>query len=131
MQLLAQANRGTLSGYKDYKVGPEDLLEVDFFGQDDLHREVRVNGLGEISLPLIGAVTVAGLSPQEIEGRLIQAYKDGKFIRKPQVSVSVKEFRHQRVMVTGAVANPGSYEVIGPRTLLEMLGKAGGVIDKP
>jgi polysaccharide export outer membrane protein len=131
VQLLAQANQATLSGYKDYKVGPEDLLDVDFFGQDDLRREVRVNGQGEVSLPLIGGVSVAGLSPQEIEGRLVQAYKDGKFIRNPQISVSVKEFRHQRVMVTGAVANPGSYEVIGPRTLLEMLGKAGGVIDKP
>jgi len=131
VQLLTQANQATLSGYKDYKVGPEDLLVVDFFGQDDLQREVRVNGQGEISLPLIGGVAVAGLSPQEIEGRLVQAYKDGKFIRNPQISVSVKEYRHQRVMVTGAVANPGSYEVIGPRTLLEMLGKAGGVSDKP
>ena len=130
VQLLAQANQATLSGYKDYKVGPEDLLEVDFFGQDDLHREVRVNGQGEISLPLIGGIAVAGQSPQEIEARLVQAYKEGKFIRNPQISVSVKEFRHQRVMVTGAVANPGSYEVIGPRTLLEMLGKAGGVVDK-
>ena len=130
-QLLVQANQATLSGYKDYKVGPEDLLGVDFFGQDDLNREVRVNGQGEISLPLIGGVSVNGLSPQEIEARLVQAYKEGKFIRNPQISVSVKEYRHQRVMVTGAVANPGSYEVIGPRTLLEMLGKAGGIVDKP
>jgi polysaccharide export outer membrane protein len=128
--LLAQANQATLSGYKDYKVGPEDLLEVDFFGQDDLKREVRVNGQGEISLPLIGTTSVTALSPQEIEGRLVQAYKDGKFIRNPQISVSVKEYRHQRVMVTGAVVNPGSYEVIGPRTLLEMLGKAGGIVNK-
>jgi polysaccharide biosynthesis/export protein len=129
-QLLVQANQATLSGYKDYKVGPEDLLEVNFFGQDDLNRDVRVSGQGDISLPLIGGVAVAGLSPQEIERRLVQAYKDGDFIRNPQLSVSVKEFRHQRVMVTGAVANPGSYEVIGPRTLLEMLGKAGGVVDR-
>lgn len=129
-QLLAQVNRATLTGYKDYKVGPEDLLEVTFFGNDELGRELRVNGNGEISLPLVGAVSVAGLSPQEIEGRLVQAYTEGKFIRTPQISVSVKEYRHQRVMVTGAVANPGSYEVIGPRTLLEMLGKAGGIVDK-
>jgi polysaccharide biosynthesis/export protein len=131
VQLLAQANQATLNRYKDYKVGSEDLLEVDFFGQEDLQREVRVNGQGEISLPLVGVVAVAGLSPQEIEAKLVQAYKDGRFIRNPQISVSVKEFRHQRVMVTGAVATPGSYEVIGPRTLLEMLGKAGGVVDKP
>ena len=120
-----------MDGYRDYKVGPEDLLEVTFFGQDDLHREARVNGNGEISLPLIGAIAVGGRSPQEIETHLVQAYKAGRFIRDPQISVSVKEYRHQRVMVTGAVATPGSYEVIGPRTLLEMLGKAGGIIDKP
>jgi polysaccharide biosynthesis/export protein len=130
-QLWAQANQATLTGYKDYKVGPEDLLVVGFFGQNDLGREVRVNGQGEISLPLVGVVSVNGLSPQEIEAQLVASYKEGKYIRNPQVSVSVKEYRHQRVMVTGAVAAPGSYEVIGPRTLLEMLGKAGGIVDKP
>lgn len=130
-QILAQANQTTLNAYKDYKVGPEDLLEVNFFGQEDLFREARVNGNGEVSLPLIGAISVSGRSPQEIEAHLVQAYKAGRFIKDPQISVAVKEYRHQRVMVTGAVATPGSYEVIGPRTLLEMLGKAGGIIDKP
>ena len=131
IQLMAQVNQTTLDSYKDYKVGPEDLLEVIFFGQDDLNREARVNGNGEISLPLIGAIAISGRSPQEIEAQLVQAYKGGRFLRDAQISVSVKEYRHQRVMVTGAVANPGSYEVIGPRTLLEMLGKAGGIVDKP
>jgi polysaccharide export outer membrane protein len=127
----AQANQTTLDSYRDYKVGPEDLLEVTFFGQEDLYREARVNGTGEISLPLIGAIAVGGRSPQEIETQLVQAYKTGRFLRDAQISVAVKEYRHQRVMVTGAVATPGSYEVIGPRTLLEMLGKAGGIVDKP
>jgi hypothetical protein len=63
VQLLTQANQATLSGYKDYKVGPEDLLTVGFFGQDDLNREVRVNGQGEVSLPLTGALP-AGLSQE-------------------------------------------------------------------
>jgi len=130
-QFLSQLAKVTIADYRDYQVGPEDLLGVDFFGQDDLNRDTRVNGRGEISLPLIGTISVNGLSPGEIETHLVQAYKHGRFIRNPQISVVVKEYRHQRVMVTGAVANPGSYEVIGPRTLLEMLGKAGGIIDKP
>jgi polysaccharide biosynthesis/export protein len=129
-QLLAQVNESTLRSYKDYKVGPEDLLEVTFFGMDELNRDVRVNGHGAVSLPLVGPVSVAGLSPQEVESRLFQFYKDGKFIRNPQISVQVKEYRHQRVMVSGAVMQPGSFEVIGPRTLLEMLGKAGGLSEK-
>jgi polysaccharide export outer membrane protein len=130
-QLIFQAPQSSLSSYKDYQVGPEDLIEVEFFGNDELGREVRVNGQGEVSLPLIGGLKVEGLSPKEIEAKLAKLYKEGRFIRNPQITVMVKEYRHQRVMVTGAVVNPGSYEVIGPRTLLEMLGKAGGLVDKP
>lgn len=130
-QLIYQAPQSSLSSYKDYRVGAEDLIEVTFFGNDELDREVRINGRGQISLPLIGVVQVDGLSPQEIEGKLAKLYKEGRFIRQPQITVTVKEYRHQRVMVTGAVVQPGSYEMIGPRTLLEMLGKAGGLVDKP
>lgn len=129
-QLLAQVSRLTLANYKDYTAGPEDLLEVVFLGQDELYREIRVNGRGEITMPLVGAVSVVGLSPPQIEARLGRLYKKGRFIRDPQITVFVKEYRYQRVMVTGAVAAPGSHEVIGPRTLLEMLGKAGGLNEK-
>jgi polysaccharide export outer membrane protein len=129
-ELLAQMGRATLTDYRDYVVGPEDLLEIDFFGQDELYREIRVNGRGEVSLPLVGPVTVAGLTPGDIEEKLVRLYKEGDFINNPQITVFVKEYRHQRVMVTGGVASPGSYEVIGPRTLLEILGKAGGLNEK-
>jgi polysaccharide export outer membrane protein len=81
-------------------------------------------------MPLVGKVKVGGLSPQQIASRLAELYRQGRFIKNPQITVQVKEYRHQRVMVTGAVAQPGSYEVIGPRTLLEMLGKAGGLNEK-
>jgi polysaccharide export outer membrane protein len=129
-QLMVQVSRAALTGYRDYTVGPEDLLDVGFLQADDLDREVRVNGQGEISLPLVGSVKVSGLSPQAIEKRLAQLYREGEYIRKPQISVQVKEYRHQRVMVTGAVKTPGAHEVIGPRTLLEMLGKAGGLTEQ-
>jgi len=129
-QLMAQASRATLTGYRDYAVGPEDLLVVAFMEADDLNREVRVNGQGEISLPLVGPIKVSGLPPQAIEKRLAQLYREGEYIKSPQITVQVKEYRHQRVMVTGAVKNPGALEMIGPRTLLEMLGAAGGIIDK-
>jgi polysaccharide biosynthesis/export protein len=127
---FSQVGTSSLVNYKDYKVGAEDLLEVTFLGMDELGREGRVNGKGEVSLPLIGSVKVAGSTPSEIEVQLAQMYKEGKFLRNPQITVNVKEYRHQRVMVTGAVAQPGSYEMIGPRTLLEMLGKAGGLTEK-
>jgi polysaccharide export outer membrane protein len=129
-KLMAQAGQATLTKYRDYQVGPEDLLEISFLGQDELNRDLRVNGHGDITVPLVGAVKVNGLSTQKIEETLTRLFKDGDYIRNPQITVAVKEYRHQRVMVTGAVATPGSYEMIGPRSLLEMLGKAGGLNEK-
>jgi polysaccharide biosynthesis/export protein len=129
-QLLpAATSRGSVGHSRDYAVGPEDLLEVQLFGQNNLDRQVRVSGQGEITLPLVGEVQVAGLSPKSIEARLKDLY-GSNYLRNPQVSVAVKEYRHQRVSVTGAVDKPGSYEIIGPRNLLEVLAMAGGLQDK-
>jgi polysaccharide biosynthesis/export protein len=114
------------ASYKDYQVGPEDLLEIGIYGQEKLNRTLRVSGQGDITMPLLGVVKVAGLTPQKIEKRLGELY-DAQFLVNPQVTVAVKEFRYQRVSVTGAVAKPGIYELIGPRTLLEVLSLAGGL----
>jgi polysaccharide export outer membrane protein len=128
--LIVQASQASLANYKDYQVGPEDLLAITIYGHDKLNRELRVSGQGEISMPLIGPVKVAGLTPGEIEKRLEELYgKD--YLVNPQVNVVVKGYQHQRVAVTGAVEKPGSYEIIGPRTLLEVLAMAGGFSTKP
>jgi polysaccharide export outer membrane protein len=126
-QLMLQATQTSLTSYKDYQVGPEDQLVIEIFGQDKLRRELRVNGQGEITMPLVGVVKVAGLTPGQIEKRLVELY-DAQCLVNPQITVGVKEFRHQRVAVTGAVAKPGPYEIIGPRTLLEVLALAGGFV---
>ncbi len=124
-QLMVQASQAALVNYKDYQVGLEDQLDIIVYGQDALNRSLRVNGQGEIIMPMVGAVTVAGLTAQEIERRLMELY-DAHFLVNPQITVAVKEFRHQRVAVIGAVNKPGSYEIIGPRTLMEVLAMAGG-----
>jgi polysaccharide export outer membrane protein len=128
-QILSQGAAANLRTPRDYKVGPEDLLEIAVYGQKDLGRFVRVNGSGDITMPLIGLVQVAGLTPQQVERRLQELYATN-YLRNPQVSVFVKEYRHQQVAVTGAVKKPGVYEKIGPRTLLEMLALAGGLTEK-
>lgn len=127
-QALAQSTQ-TSPKSDDYQVGPEDLLEIQVFGQDNLSRAVRVNGEGEVTLPLIGALKVAGMRSREIERRVMQRY-DEKFLQDPQVNVFVKEYRHQRITITGAVDKPGYYEMIGSRSLMEMLGMAGGISDR-
>ena len=128
-QILAQGIAGNLKTPRDYKVGPEDLLDISVYGQKELQRFVRVNGSGDITMPLIGLVQIAGLTPQQVESRLQELYGTN-YLRNPQVSVFVKEYRHQQVAVTGAVKKPGGYEMIGPRTLLEMLALAGGLEEK-
>ena len=127
--LLTPASKPPQAAAGNYVVGPEDLLDVQVFGEDDLTRQVRVNGEGEIVLPLVGALKVAGMTPKAIEQRLMQAYGTN-YLRNPQITLSVKEYRHQRVSVTGAVDKPGYYEIIGPRKLLEILAMAGGPQDK-
>jgi polysaccharide export outer membrane protein len=129
-QLLKQVSRVSVADYKDYRVGPEDLLEINCMDSDKLRTEARVNGQGEIRLQLIGDIQVTGLTPDEVAKKLIRLYERGNYLRDPQIMVAVKEFRHQRVAVTGAVNKPDAYALIGPRTLLEVLGMAGGLSDK-
>lgn len=128
-QLMVQASQASLADYRDYKVGPEDLLVIEVYGQEELKREVRVNGQGQISMPLVGVVKVEGLTTKEVEHRLMDLY-GSQYLRNPQVTVEVKEFFHQRVAVTGAVTKPGFYEIIGPRSLLEVLALAGGIANE-
>ncbi len=116
--------------FKDYRVGPEDLLQISFLDIDRLSTEARVNGQGQIRLLLVGEVHVAGLSPAEIAKKLSDLYRREDYLKNPQITVSVKDFRYQRVAVTGAVNKPDYYSLIGPRTLLEVLGMAGGLSDK-
>lgn len=127
--IVTQGAQSAVKGTRDYHLGPEDLLDINIYGQDDMERVVRINGDGEIGLPLIGSLQVAGMTPQQLEKRLQELY-GRKYLQNPQVSVFVKEYRHQRVALTGALKQPGFYEMIGSRSLLEMLAIAGGLDDK-
>jgi polysaccharide export outer membrane protein len=109
----------------DYKIGPQDLIEIQVFGIDNLKREVRVNSRGMISLPLVGPVMVAGLSNQEAEV-LIAAKYEKDYLQDPQVSVFIKEFTSQRITVEGAVNRPGIFPIRGPTSLLQAIAIAGG-----
>lgn len=110
---------------EDYKIGPQDLIEVQVYGLEGLKREVRVNSHGVISLPLIGSVTVGGMTAQQAE-ELITAKYEKDFLRNPQVSLFMKEFTNQRITIEGAVVRPGVFPIKGQTTLLQALAIAGG-----
>jgi polysaccharide export outer membrane protein len=132
--IAAAAMLGSSGASSDYKIGPEDLLEITIFNIPEADGKItprsltaRVGQQGQISLPLLGELSVKGLSIPGIEQQLRQGYD--RFIFNPQVGVSVKEFR-QKASVIGAVQKPGVFEITGPKTVIEMLALAGGVNEK-
>jgi polysaccharide export outer membrane protein len=113
-------------GPEEYRIGPQDLLEIQVFGVNELNRTLRVNTSGYVSVPLIGMVKAAGLTGEQLEQRL--ADELGKdYLRNPQVSVFVKEYTSQRVTVEGAIKKPGVYPLTGQTSLLQVLAAAEGL----
>lgn len=112
---------------KDYRIGPNDLLEIEVLDLDkeNAKRTLRVNAAGAISLPLVGAVSVGGMTGQQAEQEIARRYGE-KYLQNPQVSVFIKEFTTERITVEGAVNKPGIYPLTGQMTLLRALALAGG-----
>jgi len=113
-------------GRSDYRIGRQDLLEISVFGVDELDQTVRVADDGSISMPLLGRLVVAGLTKGELEG-LIARLLGEAYVHDPQVTVFIKEYESRMVAVSGAVKKPGTYEMLGEKTLLEMISMAGGL----
>jgi len=117
-------------GNSDLIIGNGDLLEVSVYGAPEFVKQARVADSGDISLPLVGSVHVAGLTIREAELALAQRLSDGEFFFKPQVSIFVKEYASQGISVLGEVQKPGIYPLPGDRTLFDALSAAGGVTPK-
>ena len=109
-------------------IGPGDLISVHVFREADLDTKLRVKDAGTIALPLIGAISVAGLPPADAASRIADRYSAGGFLNHPQVSVLIEESATQQVAVLGEVAHPGTVPLASPRSLLDVLAQAGGLL---
>src|SRR5574341_1029782 len=107
-----------------YQVGPDDILKVTVYGHDDLTLVVVVQSDGTFTYPLIGRVKAADLTPKELE-RKITTLLSQRYVRNPQVTVLVQEYRSKTVVVMGEVAHPGSFPLSGVQTLVDILARAG------
>jgi len=119
----------------NYRIGPEDLLQVTLFnvpegeaGVTPRRSEVRVSQDGTISLPLLGDVPVAGLTAPEIEQLLRERYD--RYLHKPELGVYIREYKGQQVAMMGAIRNPGMYQLTGAKTLVDLLSMAGGISER-
>ncbi|HSD66844.1 MAG TPA: polysaccharide biosynthesis/export family protein [Vicinamibacteria bacterium] len=108
----------------DYQIGPEDILKVTVYGHEDLSQTILVQPDGTFTFPLVGRVKGSDMTPAELEKKIAVLLARG-FIRNPQVTVVVQEFRSKTVYVVGEVARPGPYPLAGRTTLVEVLSKAG------
>lgn len=123
---LIQIDVGTPDPQPEYRLGSGDLLEMSVFPGDEMRGEYRIGTGGEVLVPLIGRVKVAGLTLVEATA-LLESRLRGGFYRDPQVVLLIKEYRSRRVNVLGAVTNPGAIVVYQPTRLLSVLSEAGGV----
>lgn len=109
---------------QEYKIGPQDVLKIDVWKEDQLTRTVPVRPDGKITLPLINDVQAAGLTPLELSAVLRDSLK--KFINEPQVTVTVSEINSRRIYVTGEVVRAGAFALLPHMTVLQALSVCGG-----
>lgn len=108
-------------------IGPGDSIVVTVFDVKELFSEFRVSQAGQIEMPLIGKVQVAGLTATEAAQTIQARLKNGGFVLHPQVMVQISEYATQGADVMGEVRTPGIYPTLGARRLLDLLTLAGGV----
>jgi len=112
----------------NYIVGPQDVLAITLFDQQDLSGKYTVEADGTFTFPLIGRVKAGGMSLRDVEQALRTQLSDG-FFKNPQISVSVEQYRSQRIFVVGEVRTPGPYPLVGDMTLIEALARAGSTTE--
>jgi len=114
----------------ELRLGVGDLLEVSVYNVPELSSKVRISTGGDIYLPLIDYVHVAGLKLEEAQAVIEKRLSDGGFLKTPHVNIFVDEYQSQGVSVLGEVVKPGVYPALGEQRLLDMISAAGGFSDK-
>lgn len=114
-----------------YKIRATDKLSIRVFQEDDLSTVCRVDAKGTVNLPLVGEIRIYGQTLSEAERTIEAAYKDGRYLRKPEVTVTVDEYAPREVSIQGQVKNPGRYPlpVETSYSVLDLVTKAGGFTD--
>jgi polysaccharide biosynthesis/export protein len=111
----------------DYVIGTDDVLGVMFWREPELSGDVTVRPDGKITVPVVGELGAAGLTPDALK-KVLQAAA-GKYVNEPNVQVVVRTINSRKVFVTGRVVNPGTYPINRPLTVIQAIALAGGLTE--
>ena len=126
----------TTSGQPDrpaltYSIAATDRLRISVYQEDDLSVIARVDAKGCVNLPLVGEVNIVGKSVSEAQKVIEAVYREGRYLKNPQVTINIEEYAPREVSIQGMVRNPGRYPlpIEANMTVLELVTKAGGLTD--
>lgn len=126
--LVVSLNSCFIFAAEDYLLGGGDTVDIAVYEQPDLTTVARISqDDGTITFPLIGEVTIAGLSPEAAGSKIAKLLKDGGFIKNPQVALTVQEFLSQKIPIMGQVNSPGEYSLKGESRVIDLISQAGGL----
>lgn len=111
--------------FSSYRIGALDKIEITVFDAPELTREGAVDAAGNFSMPLVGSVAAGGKTPAEVAA-VVAAGLSGRYLKRPQVAVTIKEVVSHTVTIDGSVKQPGVYPVVGKMTLQQAIATAKG-----
>lgn len=112
-------------GMPEDRVGMDDTFDVRVYGEPELTGVFRVATDGTIDYPLAGRIQVSGLRTGEIQKLLVNKLKD-RYLKDPQVVVTIKERNSQKISVLGQVTKPGQVGYYPNMTIVDAIASAGG-----
>jgi polysaccharide export outer membrane protein len=114
-----------------YTIANTDRLRITVYQEEDLSVFARVDAKGCVNLPLVGEVEVAGKTVSQAQHAIEASYRDGRYLKKPQVTINIEEYASREVSIDGKVRNPGRYPlpIESSMSVLELVTKAGGLLD--
>jgi polysaccharide biosynthesis/export protein len=110
-----------------FVIGNDDVLAINVWKEPDISRSIPVRSDGKISLPLVGEVQAAGVTPLKLEKDIADKLKN--YISEPEVTVIVQQINSQKFNILGQVLRPGTYVIANSPTVLDALALAGGFRD--
>jgi len=122
--VAAQAASASAPASEEYEIGPQDVLNVNVWKENELSGQVAVRPDGKISLPLLNDIQAAGSTPTQLGKMITEKLK--QYVTDPRVTVTVVQMNSRRIFLMGEVARAGALPMLPNMTLMQALASAGG-----